>query len=240
MPVVKLPLGGAARIRGMTGRDEDILTNRKKLQSGEAVDEIMANCVEALGSLVETDGLDPEFIVEKDFVQISDILRLKTPDRMAILQALRIESFGEEMDIEFQCECGEKSAFKVDLTKAVSDRPLPGDYNPDYGFEVKLSNGQIIQFDYMSGNREKTLAKQKDNLVTMGMLARLGEVENVDKGDRRSWLLNLPVRFRSELRKLMVSKDCGPDTNITADCTHCDAEHRIDVQGQPGFFFPAA
>lgn len=234
MNVLKLPLGTAVRVRGMTGRDEDILTNRKKMQNGEAIDEIMANCVEAIGHLDE----EGNFVADKEFVQVSDVLRLKTPDRVMLLHEIRRESFGDEVPTDLVCEaCNTKFSVAVDLTQLpVVD--LPDDYDPEFGYEVKLSDGTTVQFDYMNGNRERQLAKVRDNRMTMGMLARLGEVEGVDRGNRKAWLLNLPVKLRNELRRKMVDKECGVDTNVTADCTACGAENQFNVQGHPSFFFP--
>lgn len=234
MPVLTLPLGNAVSYRGMVGTDEDLLTNRKKLQSGEAIDEIMASCVESMGEV----GLDGEYTVGKEVVQVADVLRLKTPDRVALLMAIRRESFGDEMDVEIQCECGRKNDSTVDLSCLV-EKPLPEEYNEDFGFEVKLSTGVTVQFDYMNGNRERMLSKQTDNLLTMGMLARLGSVEGVDSGNRKTWLLKLPVRLRNELRARMSEADCGVVTSAVTECSSCGSELRFEVQGQPGFFFPA-
>lgn len=236
MPHTKLPLGTAVSYRGMTGRDEDILTDRKKLQNGDAIDEIMANCTLAMGTVDAETGA---FAAEKETIQPADILRLKTPDRTSLLMAIRRESFGDELDIEIQCDsCNAKVAAQVDLSK-LEEKPLPVEYNEEFGFERKLSSGTTIQFDYMNGNREKQLAKMTGNLVTMSMLGRLGYVEGVDKGDRKNWLLNLPVRLRNEIRKLMAETECGVETDASVDCTSCGTEIHFNVQGQQGFFFPA-
>lgn len=237
MPILKLPLGGAVKYRNMTGAEEDLLTNQKKFQSGEAIDEILANCTEAIGSVDEAG----EFHPDREFIRVEDIQRLKTPDRMALLLAVRRESYGDELDVDLRCEsCEQDFSANIDLSQ-VEMKPVPEDYDPDQGFEVEVDvDGKPtrIRFDYMTGNHERMLAKQKDNLMTAAMQARLREVEGVNRNDFRRWLLNLPVTARRDLRKMMSETDCGPVMRRTVDCPYCGHEHQINAHHAPGFFFP--
>lgn len=219
-----LPLGTEVELKGMTGRDEDLLTNKKKVQDGSAIDELMANCTVRLGETTK--------------VQVGDINRLEEPDRSSLLLAIRRESYGDEMDAELTCsECKKKWNVQVDLS-TIEDKNAPDDYVAGEPFDGTLSNGTKVRFRYLTGVTEKKVSKAGEARVTEAMLARLEEVQNVHKNDLRKWLLGLEVKIRAELRALMASKDCGPDFVKKADCPNCETENEFSVQAQASFFFP--
>lgn len=229
MPTLKLPLGGEVEYRGMRGRDEDILLNQKKMQSGEGLDEILANCTVRLK---ESDAEDAKW---KEKVSVEDIQRMLSPDKMALLLAVRRESFGDEQDVEVQCgECGEKSTFTVDLAQ-VPSKPAPEEPRP---YEVKLSDGTRVTFDFPNGKKEAFIARQRENIVTLAMLTRLVTVEGVDRNGHKEWLLDLPVRLRKELQKAMESKDCGPDTEAEQSCPICGGKVRFHYNSSQSFLYP--
>lgn len=240
MPIMELPLGAAVKYRGMTGREEDILTNEKKRRTGEFIDEILANCVQEMGTLTDegfqaADGMK--------VVQEGDILRLKAPDRTALLLAVRQASYGDEMDMETKCvNCENLFSVNVDLSEAVEHRPVPEDYIEGRGFEVTLAEGTeeevVVTFDYMNGHGERMVSKQQDAILTAAMRARLKEVSGIHKNDLKNWLLDLPIRLRNQLRNRMAEKDAGPDMSFTFDCPYCSQEHRESLHSSPGFFFP--
>lgn len=237
MPSTTLPLGTEVTYRGMTGAEEDLLMNDKKFRSGEAIDEILAGCVE---SITTGEGEDAK---TKDFIQVGDIQRLKTPDRLALLLNIRRASYGDQQEVELGCTnkaCGDTFNVVVDLSQ-IENVPAPEDYEADIGFEVVIGEGddkKVIRFDYMTGHRERALAKQQSNLMTFAMLSRIKEVEGVHKNDVRKWLLGLPVLLRRDLRSKMSEVEAGPSMERTADCPVCGEEVAFHIHAQPGFFFP--
>ena len=223
MPKMTLPSGITIEYRGMTGRDEDLLTNRKKLMSGEAMDEILKNCI------IDFGGKAP---------MLSDVEALISPDRIALLLAIRIESYGDSMDVELDCGneacAGNKTRVTVDLS-TIESTPLP---EGEGGFEVTVE-GKRVKFGYLTGKKERALAKTKEDLLTTAMALRLIEVEGIHANDHKKWLRDLPVAGRRTLRDAMAATDAGPQTVKTADCSSCGNELRFDVQAQVSFFFPA-
>lgn len=241
MATFQLPSGVAVKYRGMRGREEEILTNpknHKKLQSGEAWNEVMAACTEALGTLA-----GDEFQAEKEVVQVSDILRLTTPDRDTLTWLIRRASYGDQMEAEVVCgSCGTNQSVSVDLS-VLPIRPIPDDYTPDRGFTGSLHDGEKVrkfEFNYMDGKKESQLSRTTENFLTMAMLARLGDVEGIDHGDRKAWLLNLPIQARRTLRSLMAEKDAGVDYARATPCESCLEDVAFNCQLQRGFFFPPA
>jgi hypothetical protein len=229
MKTLTLPLGTEVQYRGMTGRDEDILTDKKKVMAGDAINEILANCTSKIG--------------DKEFIRVEDVERLKSPDRLALLLAIRKESYGDTLDASLECpdeNCRHKFEVEVDLA-TLPEKPVVGE-SP---FEVKLGTGHVVLFDYMDGRKEKALLKVKDNVITAVLQFRIQEViaedgTAVHPNDLKKWLMDLPVRERSALRKAMDDVDCGPDPVVTAQCVACGTEISFNVmQEQASFFFPA-
>lgn len=222
MATIKLPLGLEAEIRGMKGSEEDLLTNEKKVKAGEALDEVIANCTLRLGEL--------------KVVQRGDIERLAAPDRMALLMAIRRETFGDEMDVTLRCEnprCGDRIPLTVDLSQ-LPYREAKGE--PPY--DIKLSDGTTVRFNFLDGKKDRQLSRMQSNQLTAAMQAQIEEVSGVHKNDIRRWLTDLDAKLRVELRNQMEAFDCGWDVVATADCPSCGEENRFNVVAQPGFFFP--
>ena len=228
MPTLKLPLGGEAVYRGMTGREEDLLTNKKLVRSGEAVDLVVANCVESLRG--------------EDKVTLKTIRGLCSPDRMALLLAIRIESYGPEMEVKLQGQDGVFTV-NVDLLEAIEMREAPAEWNEesDFPFEatVKTDDGEItVPFTYMTGKEELRVTRA-ENPITTVMLLRMGSIEGVHDNDRRRWPQELPVRERQALRRAMEEADCGPQMSLTADDPTTGDEVNFNIMESESFFFPA-
>lgn len=236
-----LPLGTQVTIRGMNGFDEDVLSNQKKLRSGEAINEVLANCTQRLVVL----GKEP-----KTKVSPADIARLKTPDRSALLIEIRRETYGDDVLIDIQCPlCREKFAITQDLSK-LETRPAP--QNPDgtlksgpYSLTLELPDleGAVapreVQVDLLDGRLEQELMKTKENLMTMSMFLRIKAVEGVHQNKVFDWLQSLPSKTRKSLRTEMAKFECGVEEDRTADCTGCGEEVSFNAIQQPRFFFPA-
>lgn len=232
MAELTLPLGTSVTYRGMTGRDEDLLTNVNKVRSGEALDELMANCVSRLA----VPGAD-----EKTNIRPTDITKLGQPDRTKLILQIRRESYGDTMRAELKCTnptCGNQFSVDVDLSQ-LPEKPAPEGERP-YPITITV-NGEAVNLkvDYLDGVREKQLAKTKEDLLTMGMFLRIRSVDGIHPNKVMEWLKDLPVRARKQLRDELMKLECGVQTSSTADCPSCGEEVAFDVQQQPGFFFPA-
>lgn len=238
MPIT-LPLGVEAQIRGMTGREEDLLTDQKKARSGEAINEVLANCTV---SLTLPEGYikgEPAKTITK--VQTGDIRRLKGPDRLALLLAIRIESFGPDMAVELKDPGadGEKFIANIDLStlerKACGKEGAAIDIGP---YDITLSDGTRVTVQHLDGKSEQAVAKATPGKeLTTAMFYRIVEVENLHANDIKKWLEDLPIRRRTELRQKMAETDCGIDTSVQVTAPS-GAEFKIDVQEQLSFFFP--
>lgn len=221
-----LPLGRQVTYRGMTGREEELLTNQRRVQSGDAVAELVARCV------VSLDGVGQ--------LKAAAVDALETPDRVALLCAIRRASYGDTMETELKCPaCRTKFSLDVDLSQLES-KPAPGTYIQGSPFETTLPSGETVKFQYLNGVTERKLLRATTERITSMMLLRIVEVEGVHENDYRKWLLDLPVKSRSALRDAMLAVECGLVSELKADCPSCGEEVAFEAMGQPGFFFPGA
>jgi hypothetical protein len=228
MREVQLPLGGTAEVRGMKGREEDLLSNEKLVRSGEAMELLLAGCTSRLRELTEeTEGRG---------IRTADTEALLSPDRVALLLAIRAETYGDTVECELQCaerSCREKFAVDVDLSE-ISSKPAKGE-GP---YTATLSDGTVVKFDFMTGKREKALARMKTNVATAALEARVKDVSGTHRNDIRRWLEDVSAGLRNELRNKMEELDCGPEVIATAECPTCGEEVQFVIPEQRGFFFP--
>lgn len=254
MAETTLPLGTNVTYRGMTGTDEDLLSNNAKVRSGQAINQILANCTSRLA----LPGKDA-----KTNISENDFSRLKSPERSALLLAIRRESYGDDVLIDLQCAaCREKFAITFDLAqlkvkparKAADGTIDPGPYTLTLtlpgvqpaksgltGVEAEDDSAPRVRevvVDFLDGRREVELAKTKENIASMAMLVRIKSVEGVHQNRVFEWLQNLPVASRSALRKEMATTECGIEEEQTADCPSCGEEVAFNALQQPRFFFP--
>ena len=217
--VYDLPLGGTVTIRGMRGHEEDILTDEKKVKSGEAIDEILKGCI------LEING-EP--------ATASKIAELRSPDRLFCMVKIRQETYGDIVEYEHACGCKHVNYGEVDLSRLpFKERPEGDEFTIEIG-------GKKVTFTWLDGRKEKILSKEKNDVITVGMMLRIKEVEGVHPNGVRVWLKDLPAAERMKLRNAMSETDCGIQTLVEIDCEGCGRPNRFRVEGQSSFFFPNA
>lgn len=102
-------------IKAMTSQDEMLFKNPDALLNGDAVSNVLKSCVSGL----------------------KDPRKLFTNDVDALIVAIRIASFGEEMDIKMECpECKEDNVFGFSLSHCLSTMKFIED-----SYDVILGNG---------------------------------------------------------------------------------------------------
>lgn len=224
----KLPLSGKqVRLRGMTGHEEDMLTDKQLTKKGKVMDNILAACIEAI------DGVKPS---------IADVAKLATADRTFILVKIRELSYGEVIEnAEIICSnknCREKHIVDIDLSELPVRVSETGDADEETEFTLPTS-GTKVKFRQLKGTDEQKLAKFGEaEILTVGIQLRLTEVEGKHVNDYKKWLKDLPVRDRSALRKAMEETELGIDTVIKMECDECGTELKVRAEALQGFFFP--
>lgn len=105
-------------IKAMTSQDEMLFKNPEALLNGEAVINALKSCVVGLG----------------------DTKKLLANDVDALLVAIRIASFGDDMDITITCpECKEENTFGFDLNGCLSNMSFL-----EESYDIHLDNGLTV------------------------------------------------------------------------------------------------
>lgn len=232
--IEQLPLSGkTVSLRGMTGHEEDLLTDKKLVKKGKVMDNIISACV------LELDGEKPAN---------QDIAELTTADRTFLLVKIREESYGTTIeDAEVKCtskDCNKKSYFDIDLSTLPVTESETRDEDEEFDFILPAS-GAKGRFRHLKGTDEAKLIKfGEEEILTIGILIRLTEVVQADAKEKehpngyKKWLKSLPVRDRAHLRKVMEETEVGVKTDLTLECDHCGSELKVRVESLQSFFFP--
>lgn len=142
-----LPLTGQVAVYPMTTRDEITVRTPDALLSGESVVSIIQSCCP----------------------QIKDAWKMPSIDVDATLIAIRIASYGQEMDIDTICpneECKHENKHGLDLTAV-----LDGIKAPNYNKHVEV-NGLKIRLkpqSYFEGNKSNLIRFEEDRLISVAI-----------------------------------------------------------------------
>lgn len=233
---VQCPSGFSGLVRGLKGREFKILSNKKEAKSGVAFDRILGAC------WTETTEQGPYAFPEK--VKWDDVLIC---DRFLTLIRIRLATYpGEDYPITSYCErpdCGEKIEWDVPLEK-LPVKMLPDEslkiFAEDNRFKVKFG-GKNVFFKLSTGKDEKKaqrfLQKQDPDLLA-AIRTRIVEVEGMDRLDITEFLEDCGFADLRQLLEKFEEVDGGVETDITIQCTHCDAEQVIALPFDEEFFMP--
>lgn len=216
-----LPTGNEIELREMTGAEEELLTNQRLIRNGDAVNQVLANCIVRMG--------------ENEEVSTKDVLDMLSGDRLFTLVKLRQISLGDEVELELVCTspaCRAKNHITVNL----DDLPVTS-YGEEREFEFTLpASGSKVRFGYLDGHKEKRLAQMKEPSISSAMLIRIIDIDGVPPSKKA--LNDMPLRDRSTLRAEMLRVDSGIDTSIECECDSCGAQMRTRLESEPVFLFP--
>ena len=222
MHTFTLPSGIEIGLVEMTGAEEDLLTNRRLMKNGEAINQVLLNCTKRLG-----DNAEPK---------MKDVLDLLSGDRLFALVRLRQVSLGDEVELELACPntgCGERTGITVNLTDL---EVTP--YGEEREFEFTLpGSAKKVKFCYLDGHKEKRLAAMKEPNLTAAMMIRIVEIDGQPPSKKA--LNEMTMGDRSALRKEMLRVDGGIDTQVDVSCDACGTRIRTRLEAEPAFLFPS-
>jgi hypothetical protein len=214
-----LPSGQEVELVELTGREEELLTNQRLIKTGDAINQVLLNCIKRIG--------------KNESPTMEDILNLLSGDRLFILVKLRQISLGDTVELELVCPvCKEISFVTVNLEE-LPVTPYPEER--EFTFKLPASKKQV-KFGYLNGHKEKQLASLKEPSLTSAMLARIISVDG--NPPNKKVITELPLRDRSELRREMLRVDAGIDTEVEVICQGCGNRLKTRLEAEPNFLFP--
>ncbi len=214
-----LPSGQEIELVELTGREEELLTNQRLIKSGEAINQVLLNCIKRIG--------------ENKSPKLDDVLNLLSGDRLFILVKLRQISLGDTVELELICPACKQTGFISVNLEDLAVTP----YSTEREFTFKLPGSKKqIKFGYLNGHKEKQLVLLKEPSLTSAMLARIISVDG--KPPNKKVITELPMRDRSELRREMLKVDAGIDTEVEVICQWCGSRLKTRLEAEPNFLFP--
>lgn len=216
-----LPSGPEIELREMTGAEEELLTNQRLIRSGDAINQVLKNCILRIG-----DNTEPG---------MSEVLSMLSGDRLFTLVRLRQISLGDEVELELACPngmCRAKSHAVLNLND-LSVVP----YGEDREFTFTLpGSGQKVRFCYLDGGKEKRLAQMQEPTISAAMMIRILDIDGTAPSKKA--LSEMSMKDRSALRQEMMRVDAGIETTVKLSCDSCGTEIRTKLEAEPAFLFP--
>lgn len=223
MHICELPSGIEAVLRPITGNEESLLTDRRLMKNGTAVNQVILNCLESLGG--------------NEKPTMEDVLALLSGDRLFLLVKLRQVSFGDEVALTLHCPdpyCGEDNPVEINLEDLeITTYPAEREFR----FTLPRSEKEVV-FVPLDGHMEKRLVAMKNPNIHSAMLMRIKELGG--KAPTRKTFLDLPAFDLNALRAEMRKMDGGIDTVIRTSCLACGAAIQTRLEAEPAFLFPQA
>jgi hypothetical protein len=214
-----LPSGQEVELVELTGREEELLTNQRLIKTGDAINQVLLNCIKRIG--------------ENKSPTMEDILNLLSGERLFILVKLRQISLGDTVEVELVCPACKETSFVAVNLEELPITPYPGEQ--EFTFKLPVSKKQV-KFGYLNGHKEKQLASLKEPSLTSAMLARIISVDG--NPPNKKVVTELPLRDRSELRREMLKVDAGIDTEVEVICQGCGNRLKARLEAEPNFLFP--
>ena len=222
MHTFELPSGIEIDLKEMTGAEEELLTNQRLIRSGDAINQVLRNCLVRIG--------------EKTEPTVNDVLDLLSGDRLFALVRLRQISLGDEVELDLTCP---NSACRMTNYLTVNLEELEvTPYTEQREFDFKLPGSKkAVRFGYLDGHKEKRLAGLREPNITSAMLIRIIDIDG--KPPSKKILAEMSMRDRGALREEMARVDAGIDTTVEVECDGCGTRIRIRLEAEPAFLFPS-
>lgn len=244
------PSGYKYTIREENGADEEVISNQAAVKTGDNINNFIQ------GIVVSTD------FCESGKLSREDVLDLPVLDRYAILLNSRIFSLGNILEFTYSWPNElNPTYYEQDLNDLLFE-----DYNsiskveeekkpfaiPKYSdsellrsirfknYEVVLSTGKKVKFDFLTGRSEKEAFNLPDSAQTRNadlLLRNLSLFVN-NKWDRVQEFSLFSRKEMAELRKVISTLD--PIWNGMTDITNPKTNEvaYVSVFSQPRFFYP--
>ncbi len=237
-----LPSGLLFSCEELTSIDQETLSNRAKIKTGEALDEIIARRTKINGQSITT-------------TQARELLE---GDRNAIFVKLRRLTFGDKVEVSYDCmneDCGEKYKSIIMLTDEnclINPYPNGNEKRIRKTVEYLVNRGKnsvkisrIIEFNLMTGIQTGLLFKMGSKVGLYDSIAVRNPVEIVqlagEEQERRQMLIINKESALFVSRLSAAIKESEPDmTNLIVNtkCPKCNSNNQLSIIGSPGFLFP--
>jgi predicted RNA-binding Zn-ribbon protein involved in translation (DUF1610 family) len=223
---------GKIRVKYMTAKEEDILTNQTLVKNGTVLDKL-------LEALIVTPG-----------VSLDSML---LGDKNAVFVASRILAYGNEYTTKIKCpECGKSvlATFDLDDVKCM-EYDFTGKTRGNPVFKTKLPMTKAeIEYKLVTHGDEKRIDEELTGLEKISRGQDSPEVTtrfkhiiksvngNTDSATIRLFVDALPSRDTLALRKEMMKNTPNMNMEVTFKCPMCGFHDLIPLPISTDFFWP--
>jgi hypothetical protein len=175
---LELPLNGEIPILPMSTKDEITLKTPDALLNGQGVVNVIESCCPNIKDAWQTPSIDVD----------------------AIIIAIRIASYGNEMDFESSCpKCNEGNDYSIDLSNVLSSI-TPGNYSKKISVdELKI---KLRPQAYFNANKSNMLAFEEQQI-----LRTLAQIEDNPEEAKKAFDQQLAKLINTNIGMLATSTD---------------------------------
>lgn len=219
--------------RGMTVREEDILTSQALIKKGTVINELIRAC-----------------LMDKSV----DVTSLLAGDRNALMIAIRASGYGPIYKPSLTCpKCEHQNHLSVDLgtlgIKSLEIEPkIPGENLFEF---VLPSSKHTVCFKFLTGSDEEEIVAQMNarkkkgiqisNIVSSRLMSSIVSVnETTDRAFIARYIDSMRAYDSSELRNYIDLHEPGVDMRIDFTCSQCDYYEEVALPMDASFFWPNA
>jgi hypothetical protein len=233
MGLIDLPSGAKVEIRGMTGREAKVMTDKDAYKNGTFLGKLLNGCTQAV--------VDPGPYSTASFGWADALVG----DRFYAFMQLRIATFGKDFVFKIQCQeqsCRERFEYQIDLEKDLPVKRLSDADRACFAsgneFVTKDKSGRAVHFKLPTGQDEVIAARAAsfDSAFIMSMERRITGIDGVPIV--RKYLEESPFGDLLALLDAFDEHNCGVDTDIEIQCPHCGSIQDIRVPFAQGFLVP--
>jgi hypothetical protein len=220
---------GEVHIHPLSSITEISLKNPDLLLSGQAVLDVVRECIPA----------------------IKRPLELYSRDVDAIMFFLRIATYGDQYSIEVthDCENAKKHGYVANVESIVNQMKMLDIETVKANHEV-LVGGQLVKtrpllFRDLLGIFEMNIGKKEfsnedlKNLAAQNLMSMIDSVDGItDREQIREWALLLPSRLVKKITdSAQLLNDWGPEQVVEIKCKDCGETMRVELPVNPINFF---
>ena len=177
---------------------------------------------------------------------------LLSSDRLALLIALRVHTFGSKYAYSYKCQsCGAANKAECDLSKDISQHTAEDSLAEP--IDVRLEDeGKSVSLRFLRGKDEdavirmaKRTAMQSNDIGDPSMITRMAlqlvKVDGQDAGDlptRERFVRNLTMVDGADFRAALDDKEPSVDLGLTPECKACGSVNQMSLPFTLEFFRP--
>jgi hypothetical protein len=238
---IRLPMGliyknetiKEVEIQELSGHEEDMLVDARKIQSGTIITDLLFSCLISIGDIVKSNENGKEF---REMVE-----SMLQDDRTFVLIRIRQLSLGDSVTCEIKCPtCNAVNPYDFNLSDfEVTEFETP----PSYERNITLPSGKAATIRLLTGKDDSAMTRVKkrseSQLASALLQFHVLELEGVKKPPVNV-LKGLSSRDRNFLRNEINKSSGGIDATLDIMCVGCGAEFKTEVPIVGGdFFFPS-